>query len=255
MSENDHGAIRCSSGAPRARSRNCRPIRIKAIRRSGGKRASRKRELLPVGRLRYYYKWPGHGSQHLASAALLADAPPRAAHSRRVQPENPAARKDHCRQAADLVGARLAGAGDRAAVHAARPAKYAADRRRDVRHLCGHQSMLDADHRHGGHLHAGAPTRWSARRHSARRYLSIKFGLPWWLLPPIGAVVGLDLRRNHCAAGNAARWLLLCAADARPQRIVPGLLPHLEGVRLRHRRPLRRRHLHPAIVRRSSASS
>src|SRR5260221_10820643 len=45
--------------------------------------------------------WP---RQHdLESAALLADAAPRAAPPRRVQSENAATRKDHRRQAPDLV--------------------------------------------------------------------------------------------------------------------------------------------------------
>ena len=32
---------------------------------------------------------------------------------------------------------------------------------------------------------------WSVRPHSARHACPIKFGLPWWMLPPIGSVVGL----------------------------------------------------------------
>ena len=55
------GAIRSSSGARRARSRNCRPFPSAAIRRSGTDARIRRSRLLPVGRLRYYYKWPGHG--------------------------------------------------------------------------------------------------------------------------------------------------------------------------------------------------
>ena len=39
----------------------------------------------------------GSWQRNMESLALLADAPPRAARSRRVQPQDSAAREDHCR--------------------------------------------------------------------------------------------------------------------------------------------------------------
>ncbi|WGR93470.1 hypothetical protein MTX20_02345 [Bradyrhizobium sp. ISRA435] len=48
-------------------------------------------------------------------------------------------------------------------------------------------------------------------------YASTTLGLPWWLLPPLGAIVGFIFGGHHCAAGNEARWLLLRLVDARAQ--------------------------------------
>ena len=103
MSDGMSGAIRCFVWGAKGAVEELPTIPFRAIRISGGKPANLKARLLPVGRLRYYYKWPGHGSN---TWHRLRYWPTR----RRVldirgeyNPENPAARKDHCRQAADLV--------------------------------------------------------------------------------------------------------------------------------------------------------
>ena len=74
--------------------------------------------------------------------------------------------------------------------------------------------------------------------------LSIRLGVPWYALPPIGAGIGLCVRRPHRGAGASARRLLLRLAHPRPQRTLPRLLHHLEAVRCRLGRALWRRFLH-----------
>src|SRR6266702_2071411 len=172
----------------------------------------------------------GSWRRHVEPAALLADAPPRDPRSRRRKSENAPARENDRRQATNLVAAGTARSGVGAALYTARRPEHLADRGIDLRRLRRDQSLLDADHRHRGHLYPGV---LCGGRYS--RFLhSIPFHQLW------GAVVAaapdwgrcrIDLRRDHRAAGDAPRRLLLCAVDPWTERTVPGLFHHLAVVR------------------------
>ena len=55
-----------------------RPIRTLRTRRPGTRPGNSVPACIWSGRLRYYYKWPGHGGRLWRRTALLADAPARA---------------------------------------------------------------------------------------------------------------------------------------------------------------------------------
>ena len=192
----------------------------------------------PVGRLRYYYKWPGHGERTWLRPRWW---PTR----RRVldirgeyNPKTLQTSKDHRRQASDLVGGGVDRAFDRAIVRARESTKCASDRRRDFRHLRRDQSLLDADHRHRPDLFAGELCGRRCRGLWRRLFLD-----PVRSTLVVAAAGWHDrrhcLRRGDCASGKSPGWLLLRASHPRSGRALPGLCDPVPRLRFSHGRALR----------------
>ena len=139
---------------------------------------------------------------HVASLALLADAPPCVAHSRRVQSEE-------LRREKTIVDKRPIWWVLGLLVLALGPLFTPLDLQ---------NTLLTAGATFG--IYAAISLCWMLIIGTAgimslatyavvgtaafcTAFLSIKFGLPWWLLPPIGAVVGSIFGGIHRTSGNA----------------------------------------------------
>ena len=109
---NTNGAIRCSLWGAKGAVEELPTNPLPQPSGNLGRDARVDVPALPVGRLRYYHKWRGHGGTTWNRLRYWPTRRRVLAYPRRIQSENAAAREDHRRQAADLVdvGALMLGA-------------------------------------------------------------------------------------------------------------------------------------------------
>ena len=144
----------------------------------------------PVGRLKYFIIWPTHGSRTWDADTLVANPTQSSEHQGPLQPQDRDRREEDSRPPADLLAAVPHRPGPRSVDFPRKQYERTADRRRDIRGVRRNQCLLDPHPRHRL-IFSLATYAVVGTAAFLTSYLSIQYGVPWYLLMPIGAFVGL----------------------------------------------------------------